>query len=40
MLARRRIREIRLKGVDLARQLAIEIFNFSSGHWVAYGLAT
>src|ERR1700692_4688033 len=38
--ARLRIREFRLKGVDLARQLDIVFFNFCLGHWVAYGLAT
>jgi hypothetical protein len=40
MPARLRIRELRLEGVDLARQLGIVFFNFCSGHWVAYGLAT
>src|SRR6202011_4865784 len=39
MPARLRIREFRLEGIDLARQLDIVLFDVRSGHWVAYGLA-
>src|SRR5260370_6794516 len=39
MPAGRRIRELRLEGIDLSRQLDIVFFNFCSGHWATYALA-